>query len=426
MSLPALFAARVDGAPSVQAPGSAPPTPLRVVHLTARLVVGGMEYMVLRLLRGMPATRYASQAWCLEAADILGEQLRQEGEALHVFGRRHHRDAGLFLRIAVRCRRDGVDILHCHDELSWFYGALAARLAGVPHVLMTMHGRRPDVSRRHRAEQRLLARLSACVISVSGYLDRQICTELAVPASKRTIIHNGIACPDQAPTASSREEARRRLGVPAQAVVVGSVGQLAPVKNFGLLLEAVAQARQVLPTLRAVLIGDGPLREALTAQAVALGLGGAVTFAGTRHDVDALLPALDVYACTSHYEGISLSILEAMAAERPVIATAVGGNPEIIADGDTGLLVPPADSRALAEGVLKLAADPTRRARMGEASRRRVQAAFGLEQMLGAYDRVYQGLQTEQPARNDRKRQHCGPASDCGSAQSPSSAGVSR
>lgn len=362
-----------------------------VVHLCARLPVGGMENVVAALLRHVPAETWRSSAWCIEALDALGTELVAEGHDVSVLGRRRQRDVGLFFAIARRLRAGRVDVLHCHDELAWFYGVVGATLAVRPvTVVMTLHGRRPAIRWRHRLEQRVLAARTARIVAVSAFLRAQICEELHQPSDRVSTIVNGIDLPADPPSAVDVARARATLGLPAEARVVGAVGELSTVKHLDMLLEAVARANAAGGRLTLVLVGDGEHRARLAQKAAALGLGD-VRFTGVRRDVPDILPALDVYACSSHYEGISLAILEAMARARAVVATAVGGNPELIEDGATGLLVPRADSAAMADALLRLTADAGLRARLGWRAREFVAARYGIDRMIRRYAETYGG-----------------------------------
>lgn len=363
---------------------------IRLVHLVTRMTFAGVGHVVASLLQNMRKDRYESSVWCIEGADLLGEKLRDEGFPILEVGRRSRRDLLLFFRLANLLRKNRITILHCHDELSWFYGAIAARMAGVESVFMTMHGRRKDISRRHIVEQKMLSRLTTTLVTVSSYLEKQIMHELSVDASKVRTIRNGIGSFSDDNGASNRETARSLLNSPPDAILIGSVGRLRSVKNFNLLLQATAAARNYVPSLRLILIGDGPERDHLIQQADALGLKETVTFLGERQDVTGLLPALDVYVCSSDYEGISLSILEAMAAGRPVIATSVGGNTEIIRDKKNGLLVEPGQCEAMVEAIIELATDESKRDRFGSAGQHTVVSHFGIDSMLSSYDRLYQ------------------------------------
>jgi glycosyltransferase involved in cell wall biosynthesis len=363
---------------------------IRLVHLCTRLPIGGMEHVVVGLFDNLPEHKFDSAVWCLEEGDFLGRELLAAGRPVQEFHRRRRRDPMLFLRLARRLRADNVEILHCHDELSWFYGTVAARLARRDtRVIVTMHGRRLNIASRHLYEQRLLAAKSASIVAVSDFLRQQLLRELRLDADRVTTIKNGIAIAARYPSAQERRDARARLGLPDGAIVAGTVGELSAIKNLDLTLDAVAAARRGITGLRLVFIGDGRLRAHLEQRAANLGLRDVVLFAGIRRDVDAVLPAFDVYLCSSDYEGVSLSILEAMARGRPVIATAVGGNPELIQAEETGLLVPKGDAAGMANAITRLACDPQLRERFGRRAQTWVRDTFSMERMIRDYERAY-------------------------------------
>jgi glycosyltransferase involved in cell wall biosynthesis len=208
------------------------------------------------------------------------------------------------------------------------------------------------------------------------------------PERQVQVIHNGIYM-QAAPGPAARREARRRLGVEPEHVVIGSVGRLDPVKDFPTMVRAFHDVRRVLPQSRLVIIGDGPERPTLGAEIVRLGLTDSVVMTGHREDVASLLPALDIYANSSIFEGVSLTILEAMAAALPVVATRVGGTPEVVLEGETGRLVPARDARIMAKVLLNLASDADTAKRMGANARRRVERHFSIQQMVDRYAAVY-------------------------------------
>jgi glycosyltransferase involved in cell wall biosynthesis len=365
---------------------------VRVAHVAERLIVAGMGHVIACLVRGMPPHRYQSAIWCLEEADILGQKLHNEGHEVIEIGRRWRRDFALLMRMASLIRKKRIDILHCHDELGWFYGTLAAWLGGASRVVVTMHGRRPDISTRHLYEQRILARGTTAIISVSSYLSQQLVNEIRVAPRKLVTIRNGIPLAPLQTEQEQRSQARKVLGLHEDAMVVGCVGRLAAVKNLDLLIDAAAAARAVVPNLYVVLIGEGPCQAYLIHRVAALGLNEAVIFTGLRQDVAELLPGLDLYVCSSDYEGVSLSVLEAMVAARAVIATAVGGNPEIVRHNETGLLVEKGNRQALAQAIIELSYDATRRHKLGQQARRSVEAHYSIDRMIQDYDCLYQAV----------------------------------
>ena len=192
--------------------------------------------------------------------------------------------------------------------------------------------------------------------------------------------------------AEVRSAARAALGMDAQTIVFGCLARLTGVKRHTDLLQAFAIVRQHTPQAHLLLLGDGPLRGEVSAQVVALGLTNAVTLLGDRPDVEQLLPALDVSVLASSTEGMSNAILESMACGLPVIATAVGGNLQLVRDQSSGLLVPPLDPASLATAMQVLAGSPATRAQMGQVARERMVREFSLDAMVHSYDRLYASL----------------------------------
>jgi glycosyltransferase involved in cell wall biosynthesis len=253
-------------------------------------------------------------------------------------------------------------------------------------------------------EQKILGSISAAIIGVSCSLRQQMIDEIQVSPDKVQVIHNGVTLGSLETQAEQRRRTRKSIGISEDAILIGCVGRLDPVKNLDLLIEACAEALRVIPKLEIIMAGEGPSREHLAQKAVAVGLGGKVHLLGLRKDVSDLLSATDLYVCTSDREGISLSILEAMAAERAVIATAVGGNLELIEHDETGLLIRKGDRQALAQAILSLSLDAQARRCLGQNARRKVEANFSLNRMLLDYDRLYQSMMT---ARTHDKSNPC-------------------
>jgi glycosyltransferase involved in cell wall biosynthesis len=223
---------------------------------------------------------------------------------------------------------------------------------------------------------------------VSEDLKRHMVAE-GFGAENVAVIYNGID-PGPLPDAQGRIAARKQLGVPADSLVIGTIGRLDPVKDLATLLRALAQCSQEVQALL-VIIGDGPERPALEALARELSVDSRVQFLGHRDDARQWLPACDVYVNSSVSEGVSLTILEAMAAGLPVIATRVGGTPEVVT-GECGLLVPARDAGALARALSELHRDLPRRASFGRAARSRVETHFTLDRMVREYADVYRSL----------------------------------
>jgi sugar transferase (PEP-CTERM/EpsH1 system associated) len=280
-------------------------------------------------------------------------------------------------------------------------GALEAQLAAaVARVPVRIHGEHgwdvhdPDgTSWRHAAIRRLYSPFVNRYVALSGHIESYLGARVGIAPGRIDRICNGVDCERFRPDPSARSRLPQAgLRDPAL-VLIGAVGRLEPIKDQVMLARAFVQALARDPALRGVLrlviVGSGSLRAEIEAILDAHGAREFAWLAGERDDVAALLPAFDVFVLPSRAEGISNTLLEAMACGVPAIATAVGGNPELIAAGETGELVPPSDADTLCAAILRFARDPGLRTRMSAASRRHAVESFGLAHMVGRYIQVY-------------------------------------
>ena len=357
-----------------------------MLQVVLQLDPGGTERLVIEIVRRLHA-QMPMAVCCLDAAGAWADRVTTLGVPVHALGRRPGFHPSLSFAIAAIARSMRADVLHCHHYSPYVYGLIASRLANV-RLVFTEHGRLSDArpSRKRRLVNPLLSKLGGRVYSVSADLKKHMVAE-GFPAQRVQVVYNGID-PGHRPTSIERQAARDALGVPGGAFVTGTVGRLDPVKNLAAMLRAHALLVENHPDTRAVIVGDGPERGALEALAAELGIADSVIFTGYRSDVRALMAAFDVYLNTSTYEGVSLTILEAMAASLPVIATPVGGNPEVVIDRETGLLVP-AGAREIADAISLLWLDPRRRGLMGDAGRSRVIRHFSIARMVDDYASAY-------------------------------------
>jgi glycosyltransferase involved in cell wall biosynthesis len=285
------------------------------------------------------------------------------------------------LKKLMRDRRiDAVVTVGAGDKMFW--GRLAGRLAGLPVICSALHSTgMPD---RVELLNRLLAPLTDAFIGVAKTQGRYLAEKEGCPADKLRVISNGVDVEKfhpRWPVASLQEEFCLAPGTP----VVGIVAALRPEKNHELFLQAAKLVHEALPTAKFLVIGDGPRRAELECYARDLGLNEAVRFTGTRGDMAEMLSLVDVILLTSHMEANPASILEAMACEKPVVATRVGSLPETVLDGQTGYLVPPGDAYELAGRTLDLLCHPDHAALLGRAGREQVIAHWSVDQMVKGY-----------------------------------------
>lgn len=337
-----------------------------------RLAAPGVESTVVALNRGGPA---------LEAAAAAG------AEAI-VLGKGGARLSGL-LRLARLMKERRVDVVNGHNPSGALYGTLAARLAGVPASFRTEHSiHYPGRGFRfYGPVEALLTRLAERVICVCEASRASHAPRFRGLEDRFVTVANGIA--ETAAPARPREEVRAALGLSPDRPVALTVGSLTPQKSQDVLLRAMAAARARAADAVLLVAGEGRLRERLLALHAELGLGDSVRFLGPRNDVPDLMAACDVFVLSSSREGLSVTLLEAMRAARPCVATAVGGNAEAVADGVTGRIVPVGDVAAMAGALAELLGDPARRAAFGAAGRERWRERFTAARMVGETERLY-------------------------------------
>jgi glycosyltransferase involved in cell wall biosynthesis len=328
---------------------------------------------------------------CLDEAGDWGRRLEDQGIAVHALRRAPGFQPQLGRAIADVAARHGTTVIHAHHYSSFVYSCLARRRTPDVRLVYTEHGRVTDAppSPKRRLVNRLyFARVPARVFAVSDDLRRHMVQE-GFSARRVGVIYNGIAVGD-APSADTRRRQRAALGVSDAVAVVGTIARLDPVKDLGTMLRAVADARRTRPIV-ALIVGDGAERVALEALAAQLDLTAHVRFLGHRDDARDWLAACDVFVNSSLSEGVSLTILEAMAAGLPVAATSVGGTPEVVTP-ECGRLVPARSPAELARAILDAVGSPDAAQRMGGAARARVCAHFTIERMVQQYRDVYEGV----------------------------------
>lgn len=356
---------------------------MRVAHIIHGLSLGGAqrvaEVIIERTTRDLDHVVYSP------SAGVFASKLADAGAAVRIIPRHLPKfDPGWMLRLAAAIRRDEIDLVHMHLFGDSLHGCLAARLAGVDPTVLTLHSMATFHTRLQRLGYRFLlprvTRAVACSEAVrASFLEN-------VPDAGIETIPNGV----DPPKVLDRRDARAKLGCEGDALLVGAVGRLVEEKGLATLIAALAQVvRESVQQVRLVILGEGPLRPTLEAAVREAGLAGVVALPGFRPDAPQLLKAFDVIVVSSVNEGLSMALLEAMAAGRCVVATNVGGNADAVRHRQEGLLVPPRDPSGLAAALRRVVEDPGLRARLGNAAARRFQRRFTADRMAAAYERLY-------------------------------------
>jgi glycosyltransferase involved in cell wall biosynthesis len=365
-------------------------TGTRVTHVVEALGRGGLERVV-ALLAAHASTRLSVEVVALCGGGPLAEEMAAAGIPVRILGLRDYYP-GSVLRAARALRAARPDVVHTHGHFAGVAGRLAARLLGVRATVHHLHTCDPTLKPRHRRLERLLARRCAAVLCCSEAVACHAAEKLGVPRPLLQVVPNGIAPP---PPGATRDAAQRFLDEVRGAVVVhgpliGCVGSLVRHKGQDVLLDALPLLPEAYARSTVCLVGEGPELAALEARA-ARTAPGRVIFCGARADVRRLLPAFDVLAVPSRgREGLGLVVLEGMDASLPVVASRVGGLPEVVEDGRTGRLVPEGDAAALARAIASVLGRPDRGAAWGAAGKDRVERDFRAARMAARIESLYE------------------------------------
>jgi glycosyltransferase involved in cell wall biosynthesis len=371
---------------------------IRLLKFVTLFAIGGTERQVVNIGKGLDRARFDVEFACLHrVGELLSECREQEWtiteyNVSRLYGWTAWKRQ---LEFARHLRRQRIEILHTYSFYPNVFAIPAARLAGVPVVIGSVRDIGDIWTSRQHAVQRLCCRLADHIVVNAEAIKKDL-LQRGYRAERVTVIPNGIDCRRFARPGDG-ERLRREFQIPPGAPVVGVLSRIMKIKGHEYFLQAAALIAARHPEVRFLIVGDTNInqdyREELKRMATRLGLKERVVFAGFRLDVPDLLASLSVSVLPSlGLEGLSNSLLESMAAGVPVVATRVGGTPEIVHDGVTGLLVPPADAEGLAAAILRLLEDRTLAGQLGQAGRRQVFTRYSLDRAVATTERLYGDL----------------------------------
>lgn len=391
---------------------------IKVLHIITRMSKGGAQENTLLNVSRVDDARFES--WLLSGpsagpeGDILGK-VRAGGVTFHEMRQLVRepaplRDTIAYLKLLRFLRRHKFDIVHTHSSKAGILGRWAAYWSGVPVIVHSSHSHvfygyfHPLVTAFYKVMERAAAKVSDSLQELTSIGVKEHLHHKVGRAEQFQVVYSGqdlggfLAPGDPAERAALRAE----LGLSDEHLAVACVARLAPIKGHNTLLPAFAKALESNPNLRLVLVGTGELESQLKDLAKSLDIEEQVIFTGMREDVAALLKASDLFVLASLNEGLGRALVEAGACGLASVATRVGGVPEVVLDGETGLLAPPGDAAAMAEALTRLAADPELRARMGRAAREHVHPKFSIESMIETIEQDYlKHLQRKHPEFRD-------------------------
>jgi len=373
---------------------------IKILHVV-RPAAGGMKNHLINLVRYTDKKRFDVTVACppntalwdeLVALGIQTLPISLVGELSPT------RDYAAVRSLVKYLHQSGTTILHAHSSKGALVGRLAAIMARTPVVIFTAHNsifyeEWPEWKKKLFARvERFLARFTDKIITVSDALKQELMEREGLPVKQLTTIYNGIEV-DRFNAKVDVKAVRRNLNIPELGPVVGTIARLAPQKGVSYFLKAASLLKEY--QVNFLVVGDGPLEETLKQEAAELGLQGRVIFAGRRENIAEILSVLDIFVLPSITEGLPLTILEAMAAGKPVVATRVGGVPEAIVEGKTGLVVAPKDPEALAVALAGLIGERDRLMRMGTNGQKHVREKFTVSMMVEKTMELYQQLLAE-------------------------------
>ncbi len=362
---------------------------MHVVHVMLSLDVGGLERNVLNQARYAPKLGERVSIICLERPGALAPQVEAMEARIICLDKKPGIRLGLFGQLRRTFADLRPDVVHTHQIATLFYAGPAAHWAGVPLVVHTEHGKERYTQRfRTRMLGRVAGWFTTTFFCLTDDMAAAVRHSRIVPDRKIRVIFNGIDT-SQFLVPCDTESIRKLLGIPDDAPIIGTVGRLTEVKRQDVLLRGFAKARTKFPAAHLLILGDGPLRKELEDLAAELGIGSSVHFAGYQSPTAPFIQAMNVFALTSRSEGMPQAALEASVCGVPAVASRVGGLPELIDDGKSGILFPVGDDDALASALGKLLAEPATARQMGQAAKDRAISKFDISRMAGDYHRHF-------------------------------------
>jgi glycosyltransferase involved in cell wall biosynthesis len=369
--------------------------PIPILHIMSKLPVGGVENQLMSVLSKYDIQKFSPVVCSLSDRGDIGKEIEEYGIEVTCLNKLGHRFDWTIVKDLYRLiRQKDIKIVRTHQYHANLYGRLAARLAGVPCIVASVHNIYTRDKKRHRRIiNRLLARYTDRVVAVSETVKEDILRYDSIAEDKIKVICNGVNIRrfeflEKAPVQSE-------LGIPSGDPVVGTIGRLTTQKGQKYLLEAVTRLKTVYPRLVLLMIGDGPLKDELVKYARAREVHKNVKFLGTRRDIPELLSIMDIFVLPSLWEGLGNALIEAMANGKPIITTDIRPIREVVDSEKVGILVPVKDSEAIASAVEMLLKDKSLAKNLGEAARKKVILSFNLEDTVKSYENLFEEILRE-------------------------------
>lgn len=372
---------------------------LNILHIVEDLNVGGLEELCRIIVTGLNRDKYNVYVCCIEEGGQIAQELINNGINVDILGMRTYHNPFNILKLIRYIKERKIDIIHTHMYFANTFGRIAAFLARTPIVISTAYSNYFEYKKRNILMEKFLSRFSDKIIAASNSIKEFTVKQQKISPDKFRVIYD-CASTDKFSKNIDAFSVKQKLGIEPDYSVVGCVARLNVVKGHSYLIQAAAVVLKRNPKVKFLLVGDGPLRDELEELSANLGIKDNIIFTGSRRDIPEMLSAMDIFVLPSALrEGCPLSVLEAMAMSKPVIATRLGGIPEEVSDNKSGILVPPKDSMALADAIMKLLSDKNLAVDMGKEGRKIFEEKFSKEVMLKKLESLYDELAEKKLAK---------------------------
>ncbi len=353
--------------------------------------IGGIEVLLLNICKVYDKSRFKIAVCSFKEENALEEEFRRAGIEFYTLKKLQGIDLTLIYKLRKLYKVLDIDIVHTHNAAQWVYGALSCAGLKKPVVVHTQHSSFEKGHKMLLCSLKYLARNTKAVIAVAKYVSDYLVNVARLDERNIRTIHNGINIRNFNLSVDLNKK-RSSLGLREQCPVVGIVARLVAIKDHRLLLTAFKEVSRSFPDAQLIIVGDGVLLEELKKYARSLKLEREVLFLGARTDIPEILKLIDIFVLSSLNEGMSITLLEAMAAGLPIIATQVGGNPEVVIHNRTGLLVPSGDPHKLAEAMIYLLSNKDKAMAMGKEGKALAEEKFNIEKTVNEYQALYNSI----------------------------------
>lgn len=363
----------------------------KIVHITFDMGIAGAERVIYNLVQQTDSTKFDVSILCLDQPiGSFGIKLQTMGCSIIALNRKPGFDFSLAVKIRSIILRDGIDVLHCHQYTPYVYGLLGS-LGTKCKVIFTEHGRfHPDRRKFKRVILNPFFNLATDhITAISAATKRALVKFENFPSKKIKVIYNGID--DTNFLLPETNGLKKNIGIPDNSKVLGTVARLDSIKNQKMMIKALKLVHQYFPDTHLVIVGDGPEKDRLIDLASKLELLPYIRLLGFREDAHIFYKIMDIFLLTSFSEGTAMTLLEAMASSIPCVVTDVGGNPEIVINGETGIIVPNNNEQQLADKICDLIKKRDVKDKMGKAGRKRFVENFRVDKMVESYEKIYNG-----------------------------------